>query len=305
MGGTVGNPVEPRRRLLAPARPRRAALNRSGSIDVPWRAGGLIVRGEEAVRAVFVDANDTLAAITEKLRRAGDPPVTIHRDPDVIPEDLPAILHGAEIAIVDHTRLPTPLAAKCRGLEHVIFLGTGAHSYMNPEELAGLGIAVHTIKGYGDTAVAECAIALMWAAARDVARMDRGMRAGQWLRPEGVQLTGKTLGLVGFGGIAAEVARLALGSGMKVIAWNRSARAHPGVEFAPLEELLATSDVVSLHLLLTDETMGLVSSERIAAMKPGVILVNTARGALVDEAAMIRGAAQRPHPPRRPRRLCC
>jgi D-3-phosphoglycerate dehydrogenase / 2-oxoglutarate reductase len=113
------------------------------------------------------------------------------------------------------------------------------------------------------------------------------MRAGQWLRVAGVQLTGKTLGLIGFGGIAAEVARIALGSGMKVIASNRSKRDYAGVAFRPLEQVLGASDVVSLHLLLTDETRGFLSRERIAAMKPGAILVNTARGALVDEAAMI------------------
>jgi len=239
------------------------------------------------VRAVFVDANDALAAVTEKLLRAGDLPVGIHRDPDVTPDALPSILGDAEIAIIDHTQLPTPLAATCRGLKHVVFLGTGARSYMNPEELAERGITVHIIKGYGDTAVAECAIALMWAAAKGFAQMDRGMRAGEWLRVAGVQLTGKTLGLVGFGGIAVEVARIALGSDMKVIAWNRSKRDYAGVAFRPLEEVLGESDVVSLHLLLTDETRGFLSRERIAAMKPGVILVNTARGALVDEAAMI------------------
>jgi D-3-phosphoglycerate dehydrogenase / 2-oxoglutarate reductase len=205
----------------------------------------------------------------------------------VKPDELPAVLSDAEIAIIDHTQLPTPLAAKCRGLKHVVFLGTGARSYMNPEELAEHGIIVHIIKGYGDTAVAECAIALMWASAKGLARMDRGMRAGQWLRIDGIQLTGKTLGLVGFGGIAAEVARIALGSGMKVVAWNRSSRTHNGVEFLSLEQVLAGSDVISLHLLLTDDTKGFVSRERIAAMKPGVILVNTARGALVDEEAMV------------------
>ncbi len=239
------------------------------------------------MRAVFVDADDTLAAIAEKLRRKDDPPVVINRDPKVTPDALTAVLGDAEIAIIDHTQLPTRIAASCRGLKHVVFLGTGARSYMSPEELADHGIAVHTIKGYGDTAVAECAIALMWASARGFARMDRAMRAGQWLGIDGVQLTGKTLGLVGFGGIAAEVARIALGSGMRVIAWNRSPRSYPGVAFVPLEQLLAGSDVISLHLLLTDDTRGFLSRERIAAMKPGAILVNTARGGLVDEEAMI------------------
>jgi len=239
------------------------------------------------VRGVFVDANEALAVIFERLAKPGDPKVRIHRDPDVTPDQLPSVLDGADIAIVDHTALPTEIAEKCAGLKHVVFLGTGARSYMNPDELAELGIAVHLIRGYGDTAVAESTIALMWAAARGIARMDREMRAGNWLREDGMQLTGKTLGLIGFGGIAAEVARIALGSGMRVTAWNRSKKSFPSVEFVSLDRLLAESHVVSLHLLLNDETRGFLSRQRIAAMKPGVVLVNTARGALVDEAAMI------------------
>lgn len=239
------------------------------------------------MRGVFVDANEALAVIMERLEKPGDPKVRIHRDPDIKPEQYPEILDGAEIAIVDHTALPTDVARKCTGLKHVVFLGTGARSYMNPEELAELGISVHLIKGYGDTAVAECAIALMWASARVIAMMDREMRAGNWLREDGMQLTGKTLGLIGFGGIAAEVARIAIGSGMKVIAWNRSPKSYPGVEFTDLDTVLAKSDVVSLHLLLNDETRGMITRDRIFAMKRGVILVNTARAAIVDEAAMI------------------
>jgi len=239
------------------------------------------------LRGVFVDANESLAVIFERLEQPGDPKVMIHRDPDITPAQYPAILDGAEIAIVDHTALPTEIAKQCKGLKHVVFLGTGARSYMHPEELAALGIAVHLIKGYGDTAVAECAIALMWAAARGIAQMDREMRRGNWLRDDGMQLTGKTLGLIGFGGIAAEVARIAAGSDMRVIAWNRTQKTYPGVEFVSLEKLLADSHVVSLHLLLNDETRGFLSRERVALLRPGVILVNTARGAVVDETAMI------------------
>jgi D-3-phosphoglycerate dehydrogenase len=239
------------------------------------------------VRGVFVDANGSLADIFERQNKAGDPAVHVNRNADIKSDDMPGLLDGAEIVVIDHTSLPSDVAKRCNGLKHVVFLGTGARSYMNPEELAGLGIEVHLIKGYGDTAVAECAIALMWAAARGIAKMDREMRAGNWLREDGMQLTGKTLGLIGFGGIAAEVARIALGSGMKVIAWNRSPKQFAGVEFVSIEALLAQSDVVSLHLLLNDETRGFLSRERIHAMKPGVILVNTARAAMVDEAAMI------------------
>ena len=246
------------------------------------------------MRGVFVDANEALAVIFERLTKPGDIAVRIHRDPDVTPNQLPGVLDRAEIAVVDHTALPTDIAEKCAGLKHVVFLGTGARSYMNPEELAGLGIAVHLIRGYGDTAVAESTIALMWAAARNIALMDREMRAGNWLREDGMQLSGKTLGLIGFGGIAAEVARIASGSGMRVIAWNRTPKNFAGVEFLDLDTLLKQSHVVSLHLLLNDETRGFLSGPRIAALRPGVILVNTARGALVDEAAMI-GALKSGH----------
>lgn len=239
------------------------------------------------MRGAFVDANESLARIFERLEEPGDPPIRINRNPELTPDAWPQALDGAEIGVVDHTALPTEIARKCKGLKHVVFLGTGARSYMNPDELAELGISVHLIKGYGDTAVAESAIALMWACARLIAQMDREMRAGNWLREDGMQLKGKTLGLIGFGGIAAEVARIARGSGMRVIAWNRTPRSFAGVAFVGIETLLADSDVVSLHLLLNSETSGFLSRERISLMRPGVILINTARGALVDEAAMI------------------
>jgi D-3-phosphoglycerate dehydrogenase len=239
------------------------------------------------MKGLFIDATAELAGVLRHVRAGSDPVIDINETADIDQACLPQLLAGYQFLFDDHSALPTQALAKCTDLKHVIFLGTGARSYMNPEELAALGITVHIIKGYGDTAVAEHTIALMWAASRGLARMDREMRAGHWLRTEGMQLTGKTIGLIGYGGIAAEVARIAVGSGMKVLAWNRSPKAAPGVEFVSLERLLAESHVVSLHLLLNDETRGFLSAERIAQMRPGAILVNTARGALVDEAAMI------------------
>ncbi|CAG9179249.1 NAD(P)-dependent oxidoreductase [Cupriavidus respiraculi] len=251
-------------------------------------SAGTATPANGAWRALFVDANPTLAAVASRLHRADDIPLKVNQQPDITSAQLPALLAGTPIAIVDHTHLPTDIARQCEGLKHVVFLGTGARSYMNPEELAELGITVHTIKGYGDTAVAECAFSLMWAAAKGFARMDREMRAGNWLRSDAVQLTGKTIGLVGFGGIAQELARLARGVGMRVLAWNRTPKQHEGVEFVELDTLLAQSDVVSLHLLLTDETRNFLSAERIRSMRDGAILINTARGALVDEDAMVQ-----------------
>jgi len=234
-----------------------------------------------------MDAVDDLASVFARVVRADDPPVIVNEQGDISADELPGLLAGYDFVLDDHTKMPAEALRLCPGLRHIIFLGTGARSYMNPEELARLGITVHIIKGYGDTAVAEHTIALMWAAARGLAGMDRGMREGQWLRTEGLELTGKTIGLIGFGGIAAEVARIAGGSGMRVLAWNRTPKQAPGVTFADLETVLAESDVVSLHLLLNDETRGFLDATRIAKIKPGAILVNTARAAVVDEAAMI------------------
>jgi D-3-phosphoglycerate dehydrogenase len=237
--------------------------------------------------AVFVDANIALADVFEKSCGIADLALYINKRPDVETAQLPALLRDVPVAIIDHTYLPTDVARACVGLKHVIFLGTGARSYMNPEELAKLGIVVHTIKGYGDTAVAECAFGLMWASAKGFGKMDRGIRAGNWLITDGIQLKGKTLGLVGFGGIAEELARLALGAGMRVIAWNRSPKSAQGVDFVDIDELLARSDVVSLHLSLSEETRGFLSRQRIDSMRDGAILINTARGALLDEDALI------------------
>src|SRR5271165_3127849 len=239
------------------------------------------------MKGLFLDAVDDLADVFRRVVRPDDPPVTVNEQLEVPSDTLPGLLAGYDFMFDDHTQLPTEVMRRCTGLRHIIFLGTGARSYMHPDELEALGITVHIIKGYGDTAVAEHSIALMWAAARGIAAMDGGMRRGEWIRTEGPQLTGKTLGLLGFGGIAGEVARIAGGGGMRVIAWNRSPKSAPGVTFVDLDTLLQESHVLSVHLLLNDETRGFLSAERIARLRPGVILVNTARGALVDEAAMI------------------
>ncbi len=236
------------------------------------------------MKSIFLDCNDQLAPVWARVIRPDDPKIDVNREA-FARDDLPRVIRGYDIAIDDHSYMPTPLVAQCPELKHIVFLGTGPASYMNVEELANRGVTVHIIKGYGDTAVAEHSIALMVAAARDVARMDREIRAGTWTPHEGVQLLGKTLGVIGLGGIGREVARIGKGMGMEVIGWNRTRRA--GVPLAELDTLLARADVVSMNLTLNDETRGFLSAERIARMKPGVILVNTARGALVDEAALI------------------
>ena len=125
------------------------------------------------MKGLFLDAVDDLADVFARVVRPDDPPVTVNEQEQVNPDELPGLLAGYDFVLDDHSQMPTETMRRCTGLKHIIFLGTGARSYMHPEELAEHGITVHIIKGYGDTAVAEHAIALMWAAARGIARMDR------------------------------------------------------------------------------------------------------------------------------------
>ena len=249
--------------------------------------------GEEtgaAMKSIFIDCNNQLAPVFARVQRPDDPPITVNSQPFQSP-DLPRLLAGYDVCLDDHSYMPTEVMAQCRGLKHIVFLGTGASSYMDVPALNGLGIEVHTIKGYGYIAVAEHAMALIFACCRDLARMDRAVRRGVWDPLESMQLNGKTLGLIGLGGIGREVARIARGVGMEVIGWNRTPRPECGVPQVELDELLARADVISLHLALNDETRGFLDAKRLARTKRGVILVNTARAALVEEAALLAALA--------------
>jgi D-3-phosphoglycerate dehydrogenase / 2-oxoglutarate reductase len=238
------------------------------------------------MKSIFIDCNDQLDAVFARVYRADDPPIVVNTKP-VAAAELPRLIDGYEICIDDHSYMPTDMVAQCGALKHIVFLGTGASSYMDVPALKDRGVTVHTIKGYGDRAVAEHAVALMFACARSLARMDRAVRAGTWGPLEGMQLQGKTLGVIGLGGIGSEVVRIARGIGMEVIAWNRTRRDDAPCPLVELDELLARADVISLNLALNDDTRGLIDRDRMAHMKRGAILVNTARGALVDETALI------------------
>ena len=234
-------------------------------------------------RILFIDCNDQLAPVLAAVSEPGDPPIEVNRAA-FASEDLPRLLQGCATCIVDHSYMPTDIVARCADLRDIVFLGTGPQSYMDVEALRRGGVTVHAIKGYGDTAVAEHAIALMFACARDLARMDRDIRAGRWRPREGMQLTGKRLGILGLGGIGREVARIARGIGMEVLAWNRTRRAEAA---GSIDAVLRESDVVSLHLALSEETKGFLDAGRLASMKRGAMLINTARGALVEETALV------------------
>ena len=188
--------------------------------------------------------------------------------------------------------LPAEVMQAAPALELVVFTGIGAAKFVDLPRAAENGITVCNCPGYSDNTVAEHALALLLAAARHVPRLDADLRTGRWNQSSmGMELRGRRLGIVGFGGIGRRFAALARAIGMEVVAWTRNpdperARA-AGVEFVPLDRLLAECDAVSLHLAGRPDTEGMIDAAAIARMKPGALFVNTARGELVDETALV------------------
>lgn len=189
--------------------------------------------------------------------------------------------------------LPSAVMRKAPKLEVVSFTGTGAGNMVDLAEASRLGITVTNTPGYANDSVAEHALGLLLSVAHKIAQGDRGIRTGHWgQQGPGVELRGKTLGLVGFGGIGSRMAELASAIGMKVIAWTRHPERHSiyhtTVEFAPLDGVLSQADALSLHLALNPDTEGLFGVKEFDLMKKGVLLVNTARSELLDEDTLIR-----------------
>ncbi len=243
-------------------------------------------------KVVFIDCPEFLGQLYDDELRAIVPGLMINAG-DPPGGDIPAILKGAVGAINDHTFMDEACLKACTGLKTIVFMGTGASSYIDVTAALENGIRVRTIRDYGNRTVAEHAVALMFAAGRRIAMMDRAIRTGHWCTLDAIEIEHKTLGVVGTGGIGREMVRLGDGLGMKVLAWNRSGVPDDlPAETCELDDLMARADVVSLHLSLTEETAGMIDSRRIGLMRPHTILVNTARGGIVDEAALITALQQ-------------
>lgn len=176
-------------------------------------------------------------------------------------------------------------------LEVVSFTGLGASTFIDIAEAGRRNITVtHTLSAAAT--IAEHTMGLMLAAARHIGRLDREIRRGVWNTDRlAMDLRGKTLGLVGFGRIAQAVVPLAQAFGMTVIGWTRNPNQERAdqydIEFTGLDELLSSSDVVSLHLLSTPETNALLDAKRLRSLKRGALLINTARSSLLDEATLV------------------
>jgi glyoxylate reductase len=194
-------------------------------------------------------------------------------------------LHSAEALVAAVVQIGAEELALLPGLRLVANYGVG-YDTVDVAACHERGIAVTNTPGVLDAAVADLTLALILACRRHLIQSDHFVRERRWQRgwaqPEllGRDLAGSTLGLVGKGRIGAEVARRAEAFGMGVVHHRRS-------DGLPLDELLQTSDVVSLHVPLTPETVGLISQERLALLQDGATLINTSRGAIVDENALV------------------
>ena len=175
-------------------------------------------------------------------------------------------------------------------LGHITVCGIGTDS-IDLEAAKEHGVMVSNIPGKTAPVVAEHSFALMWAIAKQVTWYMDSMRAGMWTKMDGVFLAGKTAGIIGTGNIGAEMARLCRAVGMNVIAWtfnpSEERAAKLGVEFVEFSELLARSDVISIHIQQTPESYHMIGEPELATMKAGALLVNVARGPIVDEVALV------------------
>jgi phosphoglycerate dehydrogenase-like enzyme len=176
----------------------------------------------------------------------------------------------------------------CPRLRLLSVWGTGT-DHVDLASAARHNVVVTNTPGVSAISIAEHTLALLLAVARRIPRMDGATRAGDWPRGQSVQLYGKTCGIIGLGAIGREFARLATGFGMRVIAWTMHPK--PGDPIVELDELYRTSDVVSVHLRLSPETTGMIGAREFGLMKPTAVLINTARGAIVDEPALLDALA--------------
>ena len=230
------------------------------------------------------------SAAEARLREIGD--VEIHTSNPQTPEELLNRVSGVDgiINIRAFCKFDADFFSNCSALKILSIWGTGT-DHVDLSAAKNANVIVSNTPGVAAVSVAEHTLALMMAAARQIPGNDSSMRAGEWPRGQMTQLNGKTLGLIGLGAIGQQTARIAAGIGMKLIAWtfhpDDDFAAKVGLEFVDLNTLYERADVVSIHVRQSADTIGMIDAEAFSRMGPNTILVNTARGAILDEKALI------------------
>ncbi len=208
----------------------------------------------------------------------------------VAPEKIPDAIGDSDAVIVNKAKITAEIMDKCKNLK---FIGLFATGYNNIDTKAARerGIAVCNVPGYSRNSVAQLTFAFILRFATSIDKYSASTAKGDWACSQTFsylsypisELYGKTLGIFGFGDIGRAVADIALAFGMKVIACSRSEKPYKTVEYVTKEELFSSSDYLTLHCPLTDETRGLVNEKTLALMKPTAVLINTSRGGVVEE----------------------
>ncbi len=226
----------------------------------------------------------------ERMRAAG---LQVDVHDDITPEELPGVLPAYEGMVVrSRTKVRQPLIDVCPNLKVIVRGGVGLDT-IDAEYARSKGITVMNTPMASSASVAELTIAYMFALARSLFQASLSMKAERWDKKlfEGDEIGGKTLGLIGVGNIGMEVARRAVALGMTVIAYDPYVKSAENVKIVSLEELLATSDFISLHLPKTKESANMIGKPQIAKMKNNVRIINCARGGIIDEVALYEGLA--------------
>jgi D-3-phosphoglycerate dehydrogenase len=196
--------------------------------------------------------------------------------------------HELVLNIRSSSKFSARVFEACPNLRLVSVWGTGT-DHVDLAAASRRGVTITNTPGVSAISIAEHTLALLLAVARRIPQTDAATRAGGWPRGQSVELYGKTCGIIGLGAIGRQFARIAAGIGMRVVAWTMHPR--PGDDVVPLDELYRVSDVISVHLRLSPDTFGFIGATEFTLMKKSAILLNTARGAIVDEAAMLDALA--------------
>jgi phosphoglycerate dehydrogenase-like enzyme len=244
------------------------------------------------VRIAVLDDYQRAADRFADWSRLGDVEVTTITEHITGPDELVAALADAAVVVAmrERTALPASILARLPALRLLVTTGM-SNAVIDLDSARDLGIAVSGTSGFV-TPTSEMTWALILALLRQIPREDAAVRAGGWQHTMGIDLAGKRLGLVGLGNIGRLVADVGRAFRMDVVAWSENLTderaAEVGVTRVGKDELFSTSDVVSIHLVLSARSRGTVGDAELRSMKPSAVLVNTSRGPIVDEGALVR-----------------
>lgn len=238
-----------------------------------------------------LSAQPQLAAL-DALRERGAELITNPYGRPMTPQELIDELDGVQGVIAGLDSFTAEVFEHAGELQVIARYGVG-YDRIDLQAAQAAGVWVTNAPGANAHSVAELALGLMFCVARQIPRSAEAVNQGQWPRFAGVELSGRTLGVLGMGAVGRSLAQMAAGIGMKVLAFdpgfNTEQLTQMGVQPCELEEIFTASDVLTLHMPLTQDTRHIVSGQRIAMMPPGAILINTARGGLIDEQAALEG----------------